>query len=421
MIIQDIKQHIREKMQYIDRTYWILFIALILVAIIALFSASSFFVFQEGNSTLGPILSQMIYIAMGVVLAFGLQFVPSKWIRFMGYLGLIISLVFLLLTFTSLGVEINGAKRWIEIFGITFQPSELAKLTLIIVVSDLFSRIKTQDDQRIYFGIAIGITLVICGMIFIGNLSTAVLLGGIVILLAILAGVHIKYWGSLIGAMLVFLICGYFYINEAYVKKGIKMEDGHILERAITWVGRVNDMLEEHNTSDAEFRITDDNYQRSHALIAVARGGKSPVGVLPGNSIQRDVLPQAFADYIFAIIVEEWGIVGAVGLIFLYLSILFRACFKSSRYADFSAMLMVMGLALMITCQALISMMVSVGIGPVTGQPLPMISRGGTSALITSIYFGIIMSVAREQTELGARQQAVINESRDDVPDIVLD
>jgi cell division protein FtsW len=221
--------------------------------------------------------------------------------------------------------------------------------------------------------------------------------------------------------MLVFLICGYFYINEAYVKKGIKMEDGHILERAITWVGRVNDMLEERNTSDAEFRITDDNYQRSHALIAVARGGKSPVGVLPGNSIQRDVLPQAFADYIFAIIVEEWGIVGAVGLIFLYLSILFRACFKSSRYADFSAMLMVMGLALMITCQALISMMVSVGIGPVTGQPLPMISRGGTSALITSIYFGIIMSVAREQTELGARQQAVINESRDDVPDIVLD
>ena len=318
-------------------------------------------------------------------------------------------------------MEINGATRWIEIFGITFQPSELAKLTLIIVVSDLLSRIKTQEDQRIYFGIAIGITLVICGIIFIGNLSTAVLLGGIVILLAILAGVHIKYWGSLIAAMLVFLICGYFYINEAYVKKGIKMEDGHILERAITWVGRVNDMLAEHNTSDAEFRITDDNYQRSHALIAVARGGKSPVGVLPGNSIQRDVLPQAFADYIFAIIVEEWGIVGAVGLIFLYLSILFRACFKSSRYADFSAMLMVMGLALMITCQALISMMVSVGIGPVTGQPLPMISRGGTSALITSIYFGIIMSVAREQTELGARQQAVIRESRDDVPDITLD
>ncbi len=419
MIIHEIKQYIRQQMQYIDRTYWMLFIALILAAIIALFSASSFFVFQEGNSTLGPILSQMCYIAVGVGLAFLLQFVPSKWIRIFGYLGLIASFGLLLLTFTSLGVEVNGATRWIEIFGITFQPSELAKLTLIIVVSDLLSRIKTQDDQRKYFGIAIGITLIICGIIFIGNLSTAVLLGGIVILLAILAGVHIKYWGSLVGAMLVFLICGYFFVNEVYVKQNRTMEG--ILGRAITWVSRVNDMLEESNTSDADFRITDDNYQRSHAQIAIARGGKSPLGVLPGNSIQRDVLPQAFADYIFAIIVEEWGIIGAIGLIFLYLSILFRACLKSSRYADFSAMLMVMGLALMITCQALISMMVSVGIGPVTGQPLPMISRGGTSALITSIYFGIIMSVSREQTALGVRQQAVINESRDDVPDITLD
>lgn len=419
MIIHEIKQYIRQQMQYIDRTYWMLFIALILAAIIALFSASSFFVFQEGNSTLGPILSQMCYIAVGVGLAFLLQFVPSKWIRIFGYLGLIASFALLLLTFTSLGVEVNGATRWIEIFGITFQPSELAKLTLIIVVSDLLSRIKTQDDQRKYFGIAIGITLIICGIIFIGNLSTAVLLGGIVILLAILAGVHIKYWGSLVGAMLVFLICGYFFVNEVYVKQNRTMEG--ILGRAITWVSRVNDMLEESNTSDADFRITDDNYQRSHAQIAIARGGKSPLGVLPGNSIQRDVLPQAFADYIFAIIVEEWGIIGAIGLIFLYLSILFRACLKSSRYADFSAMRMVMGLALMITCQALISMMVSVGIGPVTGQPLPMISRGGTSALITSIYFGIIMSVSREQTALGVRQQAVINESRDDVPDITLD
>lgn len=419
MIIHEIKQYIRQQMQYIDRTYWMLFIALILAAIIALFSASSFFVFQEGNSTLGPILSQMCYIAVGVGLAFLLQFVPSKWIRIFGYLGLIASFSLLLLTFTSLGVEVNGATRWIEIFGITFQPSELAKLTLIIVVSDLLSRIKTQDDQRKYFGIAIGITLIICGIIFIGNLSTAVLLGGIVILLAILAGVHIKYWGSLVGVMLVFLICGYFFVNEVYVKQNRTMEG--ILGRAITWVSRVNDMLEESNTSDADFRITDDNYQRSHAQIAIARGGKSPLGVLPGNSIQRDVLPQAFADYIFAIIVEEWGIIGAIGLIFLYLSILFRACLKSSRYADFSAMLMVMGLALMITCQALISMMVSVGIGPVTGQPLPMISRGGTSALITSIYFGIIMSVSREQTALGVHQQAVINESRDDVPDITLD
>ena len=419
MTITDIKKYVREQMQYIDRTYWVMFVGLILMASIALFSASSFFVFQEGNSTLGPILSQMVFIATGVVLVFILQFIPSKWIRVLGYIGLIVSIIFLMLTFSPLGVEINGSKRWLKLFGITFQPSELAKLTLIIVVSDLLSRIKSKEDQSKYFSIAIGITMVICGIIFIGNLSTAVLLGGIVILLAILARVHIKYWGSLVAAILVFLICGYFFVNEVYVKQNRKMEG--ILGRAITWVGRINDMREENQTPDAEFRITDDNYQSSHAKIAVARGGKSPFGVLPGNSIQRDVLPQAYADYIFAIIVEEWGIIGSIALIILYLSILFRACLKSSRYADYSAMLMVMGLALMLTCQALISMMVSVGIGPVTGQPLPMISRGGTSALITSIYFGIIMSVSREQTELGNRQQAAINESLDDVPEIQLD
>jgi cell division protein FtsW len=142
---------------------------------------------------------------------------------------------------------------------------------------------------------------------------------------------------------------------------------------------------------------------------------------LPGNSTERDFLPQAFADYIFAIIVEEWGFAGALLLMLLYLAILFRSCFTSNKYADYSAMLMVMGLALMLTCQALVSMMVSVGIGPVTGQPLPMISRGGTSVLVTSLYFGIIMCVSREQRELLVRQQMSIEDSQNDVPDIQLD
>jgi cell division protein FtsW len=327
--------------------------------------------------------------------------------------------VLLLLTYSPLGVEINGSRRWIKLFGITFQPSELAKLTLIIVVSDLLSRIKNKDDERKYYWIVMGITAIICGIIFIGNLSTAVILGGIVILLTILARVHIKYWGSTIVVLALFLVLGYVYVNEVYVKPGRKVEG--VFKRASVWVARVNNDSEEKKVTDPEFRITDENYQPSHAMIAVARGGKSPFGVLPGNSTERDVLPQAYSDYIFAIIVEEWGIIGSIFLILIYLAILFRACLKSSRYADYSAMMMVMGLALMITCQALISMMVSVGIGPVTGQPLPMISRGGTSVLITSIYFGIIMSVSREQTKLGMLQQETINHSREEAPIVHLD
>ena len=419
MNISDLKQSIRQQMRYIDRTYWVLFIGLIIWAIIALFSASSTLAFKEEGGILGPIMSQIVFILMGVAAAFVIQFLPSRLIRTLGYIGLIISFIMLILTFTPLGVEINGAKRWLRIMGITFQPSELAKLTLIIVVSDLFSKIKNAEDEKKYFMIAIGCTMVICGIIFLGNLSTAVLLGGIVILLAFLAHIHVKYWGTLLGVIFAVLISVFFIVNGCYISKGRTINGP--FKRLITQVERVNDMLRENETPIEEYKITDDNYQRSHAKIAIARGGASPLGVLPGNSQQRDVLPQAFSDYIFAIIVEEWGLIGAIVLIAIYLFILARACMTSSRYADYAAMLMVMGLALMLTCQALVSMMVSVGIGPVTGQPLPMISRGGTSALITSLYFGIIMSVSREQSILHARQQAVTNESLDDVPDIELD
>lgn len=416
-----IKQYIREQLQYIDRTYWVLFFALIIVAIISLFSASSTLAFQaDSGGVLGPIMSQITFIIAGIAVAFFLQFIPSKLIiKIIGYGGFFIAFVLLLLTFTELGVEINGAKRWLTIFGITFQPSELVKLTLIIIASDLFSKIKTEQDQKRYFFIVISITMIICLIIFMSNLSTAVLLGGIIILLAFLARVHIKYWGSLLAIIFAILISTYFIVDKCFIEKNRSINGP--FERLITQVGRINDMLEENDTPDEEFRITDDNFQRSHAKIAIARGGTSPLGVLPGNSQQRNILPQAFADYIFAIIVEEWGIIGAAALIFLYLSILFRACLTSSRYNDYSAMLMVMGLALMLTCQALVSMMVSVGIGPVTGQPLPMISRGGTSALITSVYFGIIMSVSREQTLRKAKQQAVVDESREEVPEIHLD
>lgn len=418
MNLSDYKSYFSQQRKYIDKVYWLLYGILIIVSILALFSASSTLAFSADGSTLNPILNHMIFIALGVAVAFVLQFVPSRYIRIFSYVGLAVSIVLLILTFTPLGVEINGAKRWIRIFGLTFQPSELAKLNLLLVASSLLSRIKSKEDEKKYFFIVLGITAVVCGMILIGNLSTAVLLGGIVFMLFFLARVNLKYWGTLLLVAALSLIGGYFYIENVYIKPGVKMGEGSIMERAITWCGRVDDMIVEWNTPIEEITLTDDNYQRIIAKVAVARGGTSPLGLLPGNSQERDFLPQAFADYIFAIIVEESGVIGATFLILLYLAILFRSCLISSKYADYSATLMVMGLALMLTSQALVSMMVSVGIGPVTGQPLPLISRGGTSVLITSLYFGIIMAVAREQNELHDRQQIVEIESEEDVPDL---
>ena len=409
----------RFNLKNIDRSFWGLFLILIVVAIIALFSASSTLVYQRG-SVLGPIGSQMAFIVLGVLAAFVIQYIPSYWVRFGGYALLAISTLLVYSTMipgNPLVVTINGAARWVRIAGITFQPSELAKLSLIIVVADQLARIRTEDDKRKYFYR----TLIISGFVMLpvmaSNLSTAILIGLIVFCLWILARVPWKYILSVVGIAIAALVFGYLLVEFAFVRPGRPMHGP--FKRATTWVARIDRHFVEDNGS--KYVLTDDNIQEVYASVAIARGGISPVGVLPGNSKERDYLPLAFADYIFAIIVEESGVLGAGFLIFLYLAILFRACNVSSRYSDMPAMLMTMGLALMITCQALISMLVAVGLGPVTGQPLPMISRGGTSVLITSIYFGIMMGVSREQTELRQRVNEAIEQSLDDVPIVTLE
>lgn len=407
--------------KYIDKTFWVLFIALIVVAVIALFSASSTLVYEE-HSAIGPVGQQMIFLLIGLVAAWFIQFIPSLYVRMGGYAVLLFSLLcmyIMLIPGNPFVVTRNEAARWFNLFGFVFQPSELAKLSLVIVVADLLSRIHTEEDKKKYFWWTFGVTAITVLPILTNNLSTAMLLSGIVFVMWFLARISYKYLGIVMGSAIAVLVLGYCIVEFAYVKP--KRELQGPLERATTWVGRIDDMFSEQEEDDAKFELNDDNYQRSLAKVAIARGGITPFGVGPGNSKERDFLPLAFADYIFAIIVEETGLAGAIVLIFLYMAILFRACLTSNRFKDYSSMIMVMGLALMITCQALISMAVAVGIGPVTGQPLPLISRGGTSVLITSIYFGVMMCVSREQKQLSEQQKSVLNESKDDVPDIVLE
>lgn len=413
----------------IDRTYWWLFALLIAVAIIALFSASSTLVYSH-HSALGPIGQQMFFIVLGVIAAFGIQYIPSYWVRFGGYalLGLSTLLVYsTMIPGNPLVVTINGAARWVRIAGITFQPSELAKLSLIIVVADQLARIRSEADKSKYFYRTLIIAAIVMLPIMASNLSTAVLIGIIIFCLWVLARIPWRYTLSVVGIAIIALCLGYAIVEFGFVRPGRPMHGP--FKRATTWVSRIdrhlnitsNPLTSNPLTPDSKYVLTDDNIQEVYASVAIARGGASPLGVLPGNSKERDYLPLAFADYIFAIIVEESGVLGSGFVIFLYLAILFRACNISSRYSDMPAMLMTMGLALMITCQALISMLVAVGLGPVTGQPLPLISRGGTSVLITSIYFGILMGVSREQTELRERVNLTREESAEDAPIVTLE
>ncbi len=408
----------------IDRTYWWLFALLIAVAIIALFSASSTLVYSH-HSALGPIGQQMFFIVLGVIAAFGIQYIPSYWVRFGGYALLGISTLLVYSTMipgNPLVVTINGAARWVRIAGITFQPSELAKLSLIIVVADQLARIKSEADKSKYFYRTLIIAAIVMLPIMASNLSTAVLIGLIIFCLWVLARIPWKYTLSVVGIAIVALCLGYAIVEFGFVRPNRPMHGP--FKRATTWVSRIDRHLSISNDQSSisnKYVLTDENIQEVYASVAIARGGASPLGVLPGNSKERDYLPLAFADYIFAIIVEESGVLGSGFVIFLYLAILFRACNISSRYSDMPAMLMTMGLALMITCQALISMLVAVGLGPVTGQPLPLISRGGTSVLITSIYFGILMGVSREQTELRERVNTTREESAEDAPIVTLE
>ena len=403
----------------IDRTFWVIFLLLIGVAVIALFSASSTLVYMH-HSALGPIGQQMLFIVVGVIAAFFIQFIPTYWVRFGGYILLAVSTLLVYSTMipgNPLVVTINGAARWVRIAGITFQPSELAKLSLIIVVADQLARIHTEEDKRKYFYRTLVIAAVVMLPVMASNLSTAVLIGLIIFCLWILARIPWRYTMSVVGIAFLVLALGYAVVEFAFVRPGRQMHGP--FKRATVWVSRIDHHFDQDDGS--KYVLTDDNIQEVYASVAVARGGMSPLGVLPGNSKERDYLPLAFADYIFAIIVEESGFVGAFALIFLYMAILFRACNISSRYSDMPAMLMTMGLALMITCQALISMLVAVGLGPVTGQPLPLISRGGTSVLITSVYFGIMMGVSREQAELRERVNETKVESAEEAPIVNLE
>ncbi len=415
----------RFSLRNIDRTFWIIFIFLIVAALVALFSASSTLVYKS-NSNIGPVAHQALFIFIGVVLAFCIQFLPTWVIRILGYGGWIVSLLMLyilLLPHNPFAVTINGASRWFRLFGIPFQPSEFAKIGLMIVVADQLSRAEDKEGLKTAFYRTLAITVATVFPVLVGNLSTAILMAGIVFLLWIIAGVNWRYLLLVAVTTASLLVGGYFIVEYSFVRQGVSAPG--LFKRTTVWVKRLDQLIDEKKNAStyseqdmAKVELNDDNYQRTLAKIAVARGGASPFGVFPGNSKERDYLPLAYADYIFAIIVEETGLIGAFVLIFLYLATLFRACYVSSRFADMASMLMTMGLALMLTCQALISMLVAVGVGPVTGQPLPMITMGGTSSLATAIYFGIMMAVSREQNQIIVEQKDVAQESMADVPDI---
>ena len=389
-----------------DTTIWIVFIILCIFSSIELYSASSTLAFKAANHT-APMLQHVSFLVFGALLAYFVHLVPYRYVRILAYLGLITSF-FLLIYVLARGESTNEASRWIRIMGVQFQPSEIAKLSLIIVIADFISRIRANPGyEKKYFIWILGVAGVIIGLILLENFSTAAILGLVVFFMMFIGQISWKKLAGIMGAIVAVLLVGYL-----LVKTIPKEKMPEALGRAYTWVARIDRSAQE--TDENKYVMNDENLQVQHGRIAVARGGF--LGVFPGNSVERDYLPHAYDDFIYAIIVEEMGLAGGIFVMFLYLVLLFRTGqIATVCKSTFPAML-VTGLGLLITLQATVNMFVGSGFGLVTGQPLPLISRGGTSILVTCIYFGIILGVIREIKSEGNKIQEKKQPEVDDIP-----
>jgi len=313
--------------------------------------------------------------------------IPYRY--FSSLIFVLLGAILLLILTPFIGTSVNGAERWISFMGITIQPLEIAKISLMGTIAFLLSRQNGSNDALI-FKWMIGLMLVVTGIIAMDNLSTAVLLFVVCYLLMFIGNVKLmrllKVAGAGVAVILLFLLL-LNVIPESWT------DDGP-LSRLGTWQNRIEHFGSRNELSEEEyFTITDENYQVAHAQIAISNGGL--LGVFPGNSTERDFLPQAYSDFIYAIIIEEMGLVGGLFVLMLYVIILIRAGMIARKTEKLFPKYLVLGSAMMLSIQAFINMAVAVNLIPVTGQPLPLISRGGTSTLITCAYFGLMLSADR--------------------------
>lgn len=378
-----------------DMVLWMVFLLLCFISVITVYSASSNMTYSTGKYW-APVMRHGIFLLTGVGFTWVLHMLPCKLYKIFG-LGIML-FSYLLLACALFAGKINGASRWVGIGDFTFQPSEIAKLGLVMTTAFIFSVFRNKDGVSSFgvkmAAINIGLTLM---LIITENLSTAAIIFVVMFLIAFYAQVSSKILIWVGGSLVTIAIVGYLTaisIPQDTLNTWAK-SDG-VMHRVPTWVNRLKSktVLPEN---PQEYNISN-NVQVTHAQIAIATCGI--VGRGPGNSIERDFLPQAFSDFIYAIIIEEGGIFSGGLVMFLYLLLLYRALRIAQRCKSLFPAYLIMGLSLMLVIQAMVNMAVAVGVFPVTGQPLPLISRGGTSTFVNCAYLGIMLSVSRSARQV---------------------
>ena len=389
-----------------DKVIWMVFFFLCVISVVEVFSASSELTYKGGNY-MAPILKHMALLLIGIVCMVVTLNIKCKYFKIVTPFMIIISLITLLWVFVA-GQSTNGAQRWIALLGFQFQPSEIAKGTVILATAQILSAMQTDKGaDKHAMGYIIVVWLMLVPLIMVENLSTAVLLSLVVLIMMVVGRVPGKQLGKLLGLL---TLAGIFVISVVWFtgkdetqnpnnlteqvdnKQDGSKRSGGILHRMDTWKARINKFVNHKELAPNEVDL-DKDAQVAHANIAIATANY--VGKGPGNSVERDFLSQAFSDFIYAIIIEEMGIEGALFVALLYIILLFRTGRIASRCENNFPAFLAMGLALLLVTQALFNMCVAVGLAPVTGQPLPLVSRGGTSTIINCVYIGVILSISR--------------------------
>lgn len=391
-----------------DKVIWIVFFMLCMISLVEVFSASSNLTYKSNNFIM-PIMKHAIMLAVGGFIAVVITNIPCRYFKLATPFLILISVATLLWVLFA-GESINGANRVIEIAGQTFQPSEIAKGTIILSEAQILSAMQTERgaDRKAFKHILV-IALPMIFLIGLENLSTALLLFASMFLLMFIGRVPWIQLGKLAGICVGFALMGVLLIE--IVGDDTKVEDSKLTKvekvekpkkergaiekmfhRADTWKARINKFTDDTEVAPQDYDL-DKDAQVAHANIAIV--SSNVIGKGPGNSVERDFLAQAFSDFIYAIIIEEMGLFGAALVVFLYIVLLFRTARIANRCDNNFPAFLCMGFALMLVIQASANMLVAVGIVPVTGQPLPLISKGGTSTIINCAYIGAILSVSR--------------------------
>ena len=385
-----------------DKVIWMVFFFLCVISVVEVFSASSELTYKGGNY-MAPILKHMALLLIGIVCMVVTLNIKCKYFKIVTPFMIIISLITLLWVFVA-GQSTNGAQRWIALLGFQFQPSEIAKGTVILATAQILSAMQTDKGaDKHAMGYIIVVWLMLVPLIMVENLSTAALLSLVVLIMRVVGRVPGKQLGKLLGLL---TLAGIFVISVVWFtgkdetqnpnnlteqvdnKQDGSKRSGGILHRMDTWKARINKFVNHKELAPNEVDL-DKDAQVAHANIAIATANY--VGKGPGNSVERDFLSQAFSDFIYAIIIEEMGIEGALFVALLYIILLFRTGRIASRCENNFPAFLAMGLALLLVTQALFNMCVAVGLAPVTG----LVSRGGTSTIINCVYIGVILSISR--------------------------